>query len=183
MADEARAKEEEKKDAKPAEAGAEGAPAEGDEAAAAAKAKKRKLLMLASIALAVVGCGVAVGVVFFMGEDKAHEEPQEEAGLEVAVVDVPEFTVNLLSEDENTGHFMKIKLAVELARKTDVESVNLLLPRLQDDWNTFLRQLRPGDMQGSAALQRLKEGLMRRAIQSLAPVPVKAVYIRELLVQ
>lgn len=185
MADEAQAKEE-KKDPKTEAAPGEGAPpAEGDDAAAAGRAKKRKLMIMASAAVAVVGIAVAVGVVFFMGDDKkkVEEHPKDETTVEVSVVDVPEFTINLLGEDENAGHFMKIKLAVELAHKTDTANVNALLPRLQDDWNVFLRQMRPGDMQGSAALQRLKEGLMRRATQSLAPVPVKAVYIRELIVQ
>lgn len=184
MADEAQAKED-KKDAKPAaEGGGAVAPTEGGEAAPAGASKKRTLLLAAFAALAVVGVGVAVGVLFFMGgEDKKQEEGKDATTVEAAVVDVPEFTINMLSEDENATHFMKIKLAVELAHKTDVANTNVLLPRLQDDWNTFLRQMRPGDMQGSAALQRLKEGLLRRATQSLDPVPVKAVYIRELLVQ
>lgn len=190
MADEAQAKEE-KKDAK-TEAGGDakadvaapvaGTP-EGDAAiAAAAAAKKKRLMLIASGVTAVIGIIVAVGVVFFMGGEK-HESAKEEGTVEAAVVDVPEFTVNLLSEDDNATHFMKIKLAVEVTRKADEVSVNTLMPRLQDDWGGFMRQLRPNDMQGSAALQRLKEGLLRRANQSLAPVPVKAVYIRELLVQ
>jgi flagellar FliL protein len=172
------------KTAPSAEAGAEGAPTEGADAGAA---KKKKLLMLVSAAVAVVGVIVAVGVIFlFKGEEKTGEEaeakPTEIAKL--AVYDVPEFTLNLLTDEQTGGpRFMKMILAVELANEADTQNMEKLLPRLQDDWGGFLRQLRPADLQGSAALQRLKEGLLRRANQSLEPVEVKAVYIRELLVQ
>lgn len=182
MAEEADAKQE-----KPAEgtAGAEGAaPAEGDAAAAegAAKAKKKKMLMIISGAVALVGVCVALGVVFFAGGGSSgeHEEPEP---AEVAVMDLPEMTVNLLTEEGSNQHFMKIKLAVELDEVAHQKEAEALMPRLQDDWGAFLRQMRPMDMQGSAATQRLKEGLLRRAQQSLAPTNVKAVYIREMLVQ
>jgi hypothetical protein len=43
--------------------------------------------------------------------------------------------------------------------------------------------VRPEDTQGSAAMQRLKEALLLRANQVLAPVVVHNVLFRELLVQ
>lgn len=179
MAEEAKAPEE-KEEAKAVEG-------EGEASAAdAGKAKKKKMMMIASAALAVVGIGVAVGVVFFMGgshEDKKAESGAAEEAKHIAVYDVPEFTLNLTGDDPVSQHFLKIKLAMELADEADAAAMEKLLPRLQDDWGGFLRQLRPADVQGSAALQRLKEGLLRRANQSLAPVVVRAVYIREMLVQ
>jgi flagellar FliL protein len=172
------------KPAAPADAGAEGTPTDGADAGAA---KKKKLLMLVSAAVAVVGVIVAVGVLFIFKGDKKEGEEAEAKPTEIAklaVYDVPEFTLNLLSDEQTGGpRFLKITLAVELANEADTPNMEKLLPRLQDDWGGFLRQLRPADLQGSAALQRLKEGLLRRANQSLEPVAVKAVYIRDLLVQ
>jgi len=164
----------------PAEGG-EAAEGEGADAAAAAKSKKKRLLLIASLAVAVLGIGVAVGLVFFGGHKS--EKAADTAGPQVTIYDVPEFNLNLLSADPNTQHFLKIKLAVELANAKDEAAMPKLLPRLQDDWGGFLRQMRVGDLEGSANLERLKEGLLRRANQSLDPVAVKAVYIRELLVQ
>jgi flagellar FliL protein len=162
--------------------------AEGEEAAAAAAgaAKKKKMMLIGSVVLALVGIAVAVGVVFLMGgkSEKSKEKETPAASVEtMAIYDVPEMNVNLLSEDPTSQHFLKIKLAVQLENPKDSANVDKLLPHLQDDWIGFLRQMRMGDMQGSANLQRLKEGLLRRANQSLDPVPVKGVYIRELLVQ
>lgn len=162
------------------------APPAEEEAAAPApedtgKAKKKRLMMIASVILALVGVAVA-GSFLFGG--KGHDEagPSKEVA-NLAFFDVPEFNLNLLSDDPNAQHFVKIKLSVELTQASDAETLQKLMPRLQDDWGGFLRQMRASDLQGSANLQRLKEGLLRRANQSLAPLQVKAVYIRELLVQ
>jgi flagellar protein FliL len=166
--------------------GTEGGEAAAEGAADAGKAKKKKMMLIISSAVAVLGVLVAVGVVFFMGgEEKPHEPAAEGEGAaaHLVIYDVPEFNVSLLSEDPAAPHFIKIKVALELAKQTDVEAVNQMLPRLQDDWGGLLRQMRVGDLQGSANLHRLKENLLRRALQSLAPVELKAVYIRELLVQ
>lgn len=163
----------------------EGGEGTADAAADGGKAKKKKMMLIISSAVAVVGILVAVGVVFFMGGEKEHEAAPEEgaATAHLVIYDVPEFNLSLLSDDPATPHFIKIKVALELAKQTDVEAVNQMLPRLQDDWGGLLRQMRVGDLQGSANLHRLKENLLRRALQSLAPVELKAVYIRELLVQ
>lgn len=159
-------------------------PAEGADGAAAPAPKKKKMLLIISTAVAVVGIAVAVGVVFFMGGGEEKHAEEDAAHVPVVIVkDVPEFNLSLLSDDPSAQHFIKMKAAVELTKETDAAAVDALLPKLQDDWGGFLRQLRIGDMQGSANLQRLKEGLLRRANQSLAPVEVKAVYIRELLIQ
>lgn len=163
----------------------EGAATEGGEAQAAPAPKKKKMLLLISVALAVVGVLVAVGVVFFMGGEKHEEEAVagENKAPAVVVKEVPEFNLSLLTDDPGTQHFVKMKVSVELTKMTDVPAVDEAMPKLQDDWGSFLRQMRMADLQGSANLQRLKEGLLRRANQSLAPVEVKAVYIRELLIQ
>lgn len=78
---------------------------------------------------------------------------------------------------------MKITLSLELKNTADSDSMAKVLPRLQDDWGGYMRQLRGTDLQGSAAMQRLREGLLRRAVQTLDPIPVTGVYIRDMIVQ
>lgn len=164
----------------------EGVTPEGEAGAGNAVApKKKKMLLIISVMVAIVGILVAVGVVFFMGGEK-KDKPKDDAHTELpalAIYDAPEFNLSLLSDDPNAQHFIKIKISLELTKAGDSAAMEKLLPRLQDDWGGFLRQMRVTDLQGSANLQRLKEGLLRRANQSLDPVGVKAVYIRELLVQ
>jgi flagellar FliL protein len=167
---------------------ADEAPAAPTESAApeseAAAPKKKKMLLIISVLVAIVGILVAVGVVFFMGGEKKEKVEEEHTAMPAAAIyEVPEFNLSLLSDDPNAQHFVKMKLSLELTKTGDAVELDKLLPRLQDDWGGFLRQMRMTDLQGSANLQRLKEGLLRRANQSLEPLAVKAVYIRELLVQ
>ncbi len=181
------ADETEKPDAGKEEGGSQegGESGEGEDGAApAAPAGKKKLLLIISAVVAVIGIAVAVGVVFFMGGESKHDDAHAEPALpNVVIYDVPEFNLSLLADDPTARHFIKIKLSLQLSKPGDNEVVNKLLPRLQDDWGGLLRQMRVGDVQGSANLHRLKENLLRRARQSLEPVDVQAVYIRELLVQ
>jgi flagellar FliL protein len=157
---------------------------EGAAEGGAAAPKKKKMLLIISVVVAIVGILVAVGVVFFIGGDKKETPAEEHTDMPaVAIYDVPEFNLSLLSDDPNAQHFIKIKISMELTKAGDDKEMEKLLPRLQDDWGGFLRQMRITDLQGSANLQRLKEGLLRRANQSLEPIAIKAVYIRELLIQ
>lgn len=177
--------------ATPAAEGATAAEAlspEAQAAADAAKKKKKKLLLFGAIGLMVVGIAVAVGVVFLLGgkeDGEAHGEGPHTAMPEVAFVEVPEFTLNLLnsSGEDGKGNFLRLKVSVELANAGDFEAFTALQPKLQDDWGAFLRQLRPADLQGTAALARVKEGLLRRANQVLAPLVIKGVYLTDMLIQ
>lgn len=158
------------------------------QATADAGKKKKKLLLFGAIGLMVVGISVAVGVVFLLGgkEDAgAHGEGPHTAMPEVAFVELPEMTMNLLNTtgEKERGNFLRLKVSVELTNVADAEAFAALQPKLQDDWGAFLRQLRPADLQGTAALARVKEGLLRRANQVLAPLVVKGVYLTEMLIQ
>jgi flagellar FliL protein len=57
------------------------------------------------------------------------------------------------------------------------------MPRLLDTFQTYLRELRPTDLDGSAGLYRLKEELTRRVNASIAPNRINAVLFKEIVVQ
>lgn len=155
---------------------------EGAEAAAAAGGK-RKLMLLGGAVFVVLA--VAGAAAFFLLGGDSHDEDIKpiEPGNMVVIYDVPPITVNMLDTAGGADHFLKAKVALELGSEQDKMEVERLLPRLQDDWQNFLRQLRPDDVEGSGAMQRLKEAMMLRANQVLAPVAVHNVLFRELLVQ
>lgn len=94
----------------------------------------------------------------------------------------PEFLVNL-----NTGSsqpsFLKMRISIELTKAEDVPLVEANLPKVQDSFNTYLREMRASDLAGSAGVYRLKEELLLRLNQSLAPVVVKDILFNEILVQ
>ena len=57
------------------------------------------------------------------------------------------------------------------------------LPRVLDGFQTYLRQLRPEDLDGSAAMLRLKEELLRRLNLAIQPPVVKDILFKEIIVQ
>jgi len=58
-----------------------------------------------------------------------------------------------------------------------------LLPRIIDNFQVYLRELRVGDLKGSAGIYRLREELLTRVNSAIAPSKVKGVLFKEMLVQ
>jgi flagellar FliL protein len=57
------------------------------------------------------------------------------------------------------------------------------MPRIIDNFQVYLRELRLDDLRGSAGIYRLREELLMRVNTAAQPVHVKDVLFREMLVQ
>ena len=116
----------------------------------------------------------------------AHGKPAE--GGEGAATGAPVFLslgdilVNL-SGDGKRPNFLKIKISLDLADDKDKAAVEALKPRIVDNFQVYLRELRIEDLRGSAGLQRLREELLLRVSEITAPVRVREVLFQEMLVQ
>ena len=99
-------------------------------------------------------------------------------------LDLPEVLVNL-SAGNNTERtqYLKVKVTLELPNEATSAQVQPLMPRLMDAFQTYLRELRPSDLDGSAGLYRLKEELTRRVNAAIAPSRINAVLFKEIVVQ
>lgn len=171
------------------------AEAAGDEAAVAAK-RKKKLLMIGAAA-AVVLLGGGGGAAFFLmgGDDAAAEEGAADHGAAAgkggdhggggqgeAFLDVPPLVVNLRSADGG-ARFLKIHFMLVPGPKGSVETLKPQLPLLLDAYQPFLRELRPEDLAGSAAVFRIKEEMLIRSHDALGDSMVKDVLIQDLIQQ
>lgn len=112
------------------------------------------------------------------GEEKDHAE---EVGQAV-FFDLPEMLVNLNSDARNQA-FLKISVSLELRDKADVKTMENVLPRVIDNFQVYLRELRIEDLSGSAGIQRLREELLIRVNSAVRPGTVKDVLFKEMLVQ
>ena len=74
-------------------------------------------------------------------------------------------------------------MALELEKIDAKASVEPVLPRIIDQFQTYLRELRAEDLRGSAGVMRLKEELLRRVNLAVAPTPVRDVLLKEMIVQ
>ena len=149
-----------------------------------ASKSKFKLIIIVVVGLILIGGG---GVAWFLlfghhdGEDK-----HAEAALAVkppAFVEVPDMLVNLVGAPGERVQYLKVKVVLEVKEEKQVESIKPNMPRVTDIFQTYLRELRPSDINGSAGLFRLKEELTKRVNAAVAPIPVTAVLFKEIVVQ
>jgi flagellar protein FliL len=160
---------------------AEGAGAEAIEAGAPPKGKLKLIIAIVGV-LAVLGGGAATYFMFFKhsGEEMHAEAPPAKPPV---FVDVPDMMVNLAGAPGERVQYLKVKLILEVREEKQIEAIKPSLPRVTDIFQTYLRELRPTDLNGSAGLFRLKEELTRRVNVALAPIPVNAVLFKEVVIQ
>jgi flagellar protein FliL len=163
-----------------AENEAEGA-AETNEVGAQPKSKFKLMVMIVGV-LAVLGGGAATYFLFFRGhgEEQHAEAPKAKPPV---FVDVPDMLVNLTGNPGERVQYLKVKVVLELKEEKQIEEIKPTMPRVTDIFQTYLRELRPVDLNGYAGLFRLKEELTRRVNNAVAPVKVSAVLFKEIVVQ
>jgi flagellar FliL protein len=170
----------EDEDKKPAaaegEEGAEGAEGDGG------KKSKKKLIIIGALAVVLVAGGGA-GAYFagLFGGGGQTEQVEKEKDKPV-FYSMPEMIINLAAPGKNAS-FLKATIILELPNALDAVTVENNLPRLMDAFNTYVRELRPSDLSGSAGITRLREELLLRANKALEPTKINDVLFKEIVVQ
>lgn len=103
-------------------------------------------------------------------------------GEDVIFVSLPEMLVNITGPDGRPA-YLKLRLTLEAPDETAVGALTEHVPRVSDQFNGFLRELRTDDLAGSAGAYRLRLELLRRVNLVIAPSEINAVLIEEMLVQ
>ncbi len=206
----AKAKAEEPEEEKPAaEGAAEGeAPAEGAEGEGGGGSKKKLIMIIGGALVLLIGVGAGL---YFTGMldgllGKSEEAAEGEAvagehgaaakgdkkaakgghGEEAAAggnfVEIPTMIVNLNSED-GTPRYLRLTVQLEMEDAADKAAVEGIIPKVIDQFQTYLRELRVRDLRGSGGIYRLQMELLWRVNQAAAPVEVKDVLFQEILIQ
>ncbi|MGE0532392.1 MAG: flagellar basal body-associated FliL family protein [Hyphomonadaceae bacterium] len=200
---------EEAEGAAPAAEGGEGG--EGAEGEASPKKKmsgKKLVLFIILPAVLVLGGGGAAAFLLLKPSGEQHAEANEGHGKakgghgaeatgeavpgpngtmimhgdDVVFVTLPEMLVNITGP-EGRPAYLKLKLTLEAPDDATVTALGEHIPRVTDQFNGFLRELRTDDLAGSAGAYRLRLELLRRVNLVIAPMQVNAVLIEEMLVQ
>ena len=128
------------------------------------------------------GGGAATWFLFFKHHDEeAHAEAP--APKPPVFVEVPDLLVNLVGNPGERVQYLKVKVVLEVKEEKQVEAIKPSMPRVTDIFQSYLRELRPADLNGSAGLFRLKEELTKRVNVALAPNQINAVLFKEVVVQ
>ncbi len=193
-----------KKKAKPAapDAEVESAAAEGGEGTAPVKKKlsKKMMIIAAAGALVVLGGGGAAAFMLLGGGGGGGAEEPEVAEATPTDPDAEPFgqvsngpsgttyyTLPTMATNMNTPgggqQSMSLKVTLELADPAAVERLEPNAPRLRDILLTFMRELRPEDLEGSQGTYQLRQEIQRRVNLVIAPAQVRSVLIQEMLIQ
>lgn len=159
------------------EAGAE--IGEGEASQPKRKLPLKLIAIIAVGALIVLGGGGTAGYFIFGGS----KETKAATAKPTTFMDVPEVLVNLSNVGTDRTQYLKIKVVLELPDPTLQPQIQTAMPRVMDAFQTYLRELRPSDLDGSAGLYRLKEELTRRVNAAISPSRVNAVLFKEIVVQ
>jgi flagellar FliL protein len=93
----------------------------------------------------------------------------------------PDIVVNMQTADGRPT-FLKLKLTLELPDQATADTLDEDMPRLQDMFQTFLRELRPEDLSGSQGSYQLRMEIQRRVNLVIAPSRINTVLIEEMLI-
>ncbi|PNU01870.1 flagellar basal body protein FliL [Novosphingobium guangzhouense] len=170
-----------------------------DEAGAKAKGGRKRLIAIAVVA---VGMLAGAGGVYWYTQrgsaDHAGEKQAEAAAAEgeaeggeghgaadadptASYIEVAPMMVNLRGGGAQ-AKFVKVRFIVVAAEgKTD--AVKGRIPVILDALQPFLRELRPEDLNGSAAVFRIKEEMIRRSTAALGKGMVRDILIQDLIQQ
>ncbi len=135
----------------PAAEGAEAAPKKGL-GKILGLLKNKKVLMIGAPVLVLLLAGGGPGTYFFVikphAADKAKLAKAEETPLtppEVAFADVPDILVNIQSSD-GTPAYLKLSVSLEMDNELQKTGMTALMPRLVDQFQAYLRELRLDDL-------------------------------------
>ncbi|HYI83894.1 MAG TPA: flagellar basal body-associated FliL family protein [Acetobacteraceae bacterium] len=146
---------------------------------------RRKLLLLLGVPLLLGGGGAGAWFAGLLPGSKA-EAPAITATAAPAekpvFVDMPDIIANLNAPGRRSS-YIKLRSKLEVARAADARALQEAMPRLQDLFTTYLREVRPEELRGSAGTYRLREELMVRASLAAPPAQVTDVLFVELLLQ
>jgi flagellar FliL protein len=148
---------------------------------AAAPKSKLKLIVAAAVVLLLVAGG-GTWFFFFRGHaEEAHAEapPPKPPNF----IEIPDMLVNLVGLPGERVQYLKVKVVLEVKEEKQVELIKPALPKVTDIFQTYMRELRAGDLAGSAGLFRLKEEMTKRVNLAIAPSQVSAVLFKEIIVQ
>ncbi|MBT5266779.1 MAG: flagellar basal body protein FliL [Rhodospirillaceae bacterium] len=167
---------------------------DGDAGPKKLSGKKLVLFIVLPLLLLIgVGVGVTVMLGLFGGDPPppveqaadGHAPPPQaapEPSAQSIFFEVPDLIVNLNTKGRKST-FLKIKISLEIENAADIDVINQMLPRIVDNFQVYLRELRTQDLQGSAGMYRLREELLRRVNLAVRPARVRDVLFKEMLVQ
>jgi len=139
-------------------------------------------LMLAGV-LAVLLLRPGGGKPSGSAKEEGHEggKPAAKAPIIGPTQKLPDFVVHL--RDTDSDRYARVSFEVEVSSEADRERLGAALPRVRDGFIAYLSDRTFDELRGSEGLGRTKEELLKRLEKTVPDVPVKGLYITDIVVQ
>ncbi|HXT79145.1 MAG TPA: flagellar basal body-associated FliL family protein [Acetobacteraceae bacterium] len=154
-------------------------------AAGGGRFARRKLILLAiPVLLAALAAGLWFTGILPHALGLTHDDAKSEPARPVppSYVDLPEMVANLNGNPRRPS-YIKLVARLEVPKPADVDKIKAVTPRLLDLFQTYLREMRPEELRGSAGTYRLREELIARANIAAAPARISDVLFTQMLIQ
>lgn len=154
----------------------------------------KKLLLFIVLPLLIIGGGAGAYFMGFFDKLSAKEEQTEASADDhgkgskartspgATFLEIPDMIVNLSSSD-GQPRYLRLSVQLELKNEDEKAAVEQVMPRVIDQFQTYLRELRVKDLRGSAGIYRLQMELLSRVNAAAYPVEVQDVLFQEILIQ
>ena len=177
---------------------------DGDDLTDGLEVKKTSGKKIVILVVAVVILGLITwGVMAFLGGDE--ESPTDESGAgssqsgakggdessaggsEEDLQNLPVYLpIENMLVNLNTGGrgivLLRISVSLELESEEDRAAIDILMPTIMNDFQVYLRSLRPDDLEGTKGLTRIQEELLVRINQSIVPKRIRRILFEDFLI-
>jgi len=149
------------------------------------KLDRKKMILFGGVGALVLLLAAGGGLYYtgmldrFLGKKPVGEQTAPPKPL--VFFDLPDFLVNLNATGKKAS-FLKLTVSLQIEKAEDGPRIQAVLPRVIDNCQIFLRELRVEDLRGSGGIYRLREELLAR-VNAASPVKVEDVLFKEMLVQ
>ena len=110
----------------------------------------------------------------------AHDSSSPQV-IEDVYYDLDNFVINLNSSG-GRSRFLKMTVTLHIKSDVDVNIISKKIPIIRDNFQFYLRELRPADLEGSKEMAIVKEELLIRINKILSPIVVQDILFKEILV-
>lgn len=156
--------------------------------------KKIVILVAAVVILGLITWGV---MAFLGGDDDAstdgegtsteHGDVSSSGANEDDLQNLPVYLpIENMLVNLNTGGrgivLLRISVALELESEDDRAAIDILMPTIMNDFQVYLRSLRPDDLEGTKGLTRIQEELLVRINQSITPKRIRRILFEDFLI-
>jgi len=163
-----------------------------DEAGAQAEPKKKKmsgkkLVLFILLPVLLLGGGGAAAYFFLLKKpapDAAHaaDAAAAEPTTPPFYFAMDELQDNLVASGKRSN-FLRLSLWLQVKNEEESKKLVGVMPRIIDQFHTYLRSLRIEDLQGADGVQRMRDELLMRARAAAKPIEVEDVLIKAMLAQ